>query len=61
MNKKRTFIMLVTLTAAIAFIWFLPQVDETANRIIMGWIAGWQLGGWAWTLGDWIDGKLNDK
>lgn len=57
MNKRRAFIMFTTLSVAIAIIWILPEISETLNRIVLGWIAGWQLGDWAWRLGDYIDGK----
>jgi purine-cytosine permease-like protein len=57
--NKRTLIQLLCLTVAIATIWILPEISDTFNRIIMGWIAGWQIGGWAYRIGEWIYERTN--
>ena len=58
--KKRTIIHLLVLTAAIAFIWIMPEISDTLNRIVMSWIAGWQIGDWAWQIADYLDDKYNE-
>ena len=57
---KRIHIQLLVLSVAILFIWWLPYVaGDMTNRIVMGWIAGWQIGDWAWQIADYLDDKYN--
>jgi hypothetical protein len=60
--NKRTLTQLGVLTIVILLIWFLPDLlGQRLNNVIMSWIAGWQLGGWAYELGEWIYARTNDK
>lgn len=59
---KRIYIQLITISVAILFLWFLPDVvGDTINRIIIGWIAGWQIGAWAFEIGNWLGDKYDNK
>ena len=51
MNK--IFVQLLCLSVLLTTLWFLPElVGATLNHIILSCIAGWQLGDWAYKLGD---------
>ena len=61
-KMKRTYIQLITLSIAILVMWFLPGfVSDSTHHLIMGWIAGWQIGAWSYHIGDWISEKFNAK
>jgi hypothetical protein len=57
---KSLHIHVLVLVTAILGILVLPDlVGDRANQLIMGWIAGWQIGGWCYQIGEWIVEKYN--